>query len=33
MRDIRIHTLELENFKCHRHLLLVLEGRNARVLG
>lgn len=33
MRDIRIHTLELENFKCHRHLLLVPEGRNARVLG
>ena len=33
MREIRIDTLELENFKCHAHLLLQLHGRSARVLG
>lgn len=33
MIDIRIKRLALENFKCHGHLVLELEGRNASVYG
>ena len=33
MRDIRILRLALENFKCHRHLVLNLNGRNATIYG
>lgn len=33
MKDIKIIRLELENFKCHKHLVLDLEGRNASVYG
>ena len=33
MTDIRIKRLTLENFKCHKHLALELNGRNASVYG
>lgn len=33
MKDIKINRLEIENFKCHGHLVLDLEGRNASVYG
>lgn len=33
MRSIRIMRLTLDNFKCHRHLTLQLDGRNATLYG
>ena len=33
MKDIRIKSLELENFKCHRHLTLDFMGGNASIYG
>ena len=33
MREIKIVRLELENFKCHRHLRLDFGGRNATIYG
>ena len=33
MTNIRIMRLVLENFKCHRHLELVFEGKNATIYG
>lgn len=33
MTEIKIMRLVLENFKCHRHLELVFEGRNATIYG
>ncbi len=33
MKDIRIKSLELENFKCHSHLKIDFNGRNASLLG
>ena len=33
MTDIKIMRLALENFKCHRHLILDLMGRNASIYG
>ena len=32
-KDIRLHRLTLENFKCHRHLELDFRGRSATVYG
>lgn len=31
--DIRLKTMHLENFKCHKSLTLELEGRNASIYG
>ncbi len=33
MTEIRIKRLVLENFKCHQHLELVFEGKNATIYG
>lgn len=33
MKDIRLISLELSNFKCHRHLRLDFNGRNAEIRG
>ena len=33
MKDIRLISLEIENFKCHRHLRLDFNGRNAEIIG
>lgn len=33
MNDIRLISLELSNFKCHRHLRLDFNGRNAEIAG
>lgn len=33
MKELRIHSLTLENFKCHRHLEIHLQGRNASIFG
>ena len=33
MTEIRIRRLILENFKCHQHLELVFEGKNATIYG
>lgn len=33
MKNIKIKRLSLENFKCHRHLELDFNGRNADILG
>ena len=33
MREIKIVRLELENFKCHRHLRLDFGGRNVTIYG
>ena len=33
MTEIRIKRLELENFKCHKHLTLTFEGGNASIYG
>ena len=33
MKDIRLISLEIENFKCHRHLKLDFNGKNATILG
>lgn len=33
MQNIRIKSLELNNFKCHRNLKLEFNGRNATILG
>lgn len=33
MRSIRIMRLVLDNFKCHRHLILHLDGRNSTIYG
>ena len=33
MNDIKLISLELSNFKCHRHLRLDFDGRNATILG
>ena len=33
MTEIKIMRLVIENFKCHRHLELIFEGRNATIYG
>ena len=33
MKELRIHSLTLDNFKCHRHLEIHLQGRNASIFG
>lgn len=33
MKDIKLISLELNNFKCHRHLKLDFNGRNATIFG
>ena len=33
MKDIKLISLELNNFKCHRHLKLDFNGKNATILG
>lgn len=33
MKDIKLISLELSNFKCHRHLKLDFNGRNASIYG
>ena len=33
MRTIKIVRLTLDNFKCHRNLSLLLDGRNATLYG
>ena len=33
MKDIKLISLEVENFKCHRHLKLDFNGRNASIYG
>ena len=31
MKDIKLISLEIENFKCHRHLRLDFNGRNVEI--
>ena len=33
MKDIKLISLEIENFKCHRHLKLDFNGRNTTISG